>query len=77
MPQYCVALATRSVLCRTGLGYGNIIKEEGAGMRYHVNFEEYREERKAAEAEGIDLEVVRVRILDGWRKGVKWNDAEA
>ena len=25
MPQYCVALAARSALCRTGLGYGNII----------------------------------------------------
>eukprot|EP00956_Cyclotella_meneghiniana_P031804 scaffold85009_cov36-Cyclotella_meneghiniana.AAC.2 len=69
---------TRPYLSKTGEWGTDCVfrKEEGDGMRYHVNFEEYREERKAAEADGVDLEAVRVGILGGWRRGVSWGDGE-
>lgn len=49
-------------------------KEEGPGMRYHIDFGVYWQERLKAEKEGRDLEEVRKEIIGGWRGGVHWGE---
>lgn len=48
-------------------------KEEGMGMRYHIDFGLYEREYEAAVAEGRDLEEVRKEIIGKWRVGVSWD----
>ena len=40
-------------------------KEEGPGMRYHIDFGLYDEERRAAGRDGKAFEVVRKVIIEG------------
>eukprot|EP00956_Cyclotella_meneghiniana_P028081 scaffold64553_cov36-Cyclotella_meneghiniana.AAC.2 len=49
-------------------------KEEGPGMRYHIDFGLYDEERRAANRDGKALEVVRREIIEGWHGGISWEE---
>eukprot|EP00956_Cyclotella_meneghiniana_P019937 scaffold34652_cov36-Cyclotella_meneghiniana.AAC.2 len=66
----------RPYLDKTGDWGTNVAlrKEEGPGMRYHIDFGLYDEERRAAGRDGKALEVVRVEIIEGWRGGVSWEE---